>query len=71
MKRPIASAFTANAVRGYEHQVDETIDELVHAATSSTESIVLNEWLQWYAMDVLSRIAFGATSSREWMSPTH
>jgi cytochrome P450 len=61
MKRPIASAFTANAISDYEHQVDETIIEFVHAATSSTEPIVLNKWLQWYAMDVLNRIAFSAT----------
>ena len=59
IRRGIGGAFSINAMHDYEHHVDESIDEFIHALTR-TPTVELSEWLQFFTGDVISRVAFSS-----------
>lgn len=57
VRRSVGRAFTTNSLLDYEDSIEATGHDLITALSRQKETDI-GEWLQYFAMDVLIRIAF-------------
>ncbi|KAJ5252792.1 hypothetical protein N7489_003202 [Penicillium chrysogenum] len=60
VRKSVGRAFTTNSLLNYEDSIEATGKELVDILTENPETDV-GQWLQFFAMDMLIRIAFSDT----------
>ncbi|KAK5711666.1 hypothetical protein LTR17_018301 [Elasticomyces elasticus] len=58
LKRNLHSTFTTNGVLSFEPHVDHTVLELVGHLNAAGSSANLAQWMSWFAIDTIARIAF-------------
>ncbi|RJE24556.1 Cytochrome P450 [Aspergillus sclerotialis] len=60
VRKSVGRAFTTNSLLDYEDSIEATGRELVEALTKNPETDI-GQWLQFFAMDMLIRVAFSDT----------
>jgi cytochrome P450 len=58
LKRNLHSTFSPNGVLAYEKHVDHTVAELVGHLRAAGPTTDLTKWINWFAFDTVTRIAF-------------